>query len=151
MTVPLKLISLLNMATTKFPFRRKLDWLSDNAEMTFEENDTFHHKRQKKESFALAIWSLGNARDGICHFQPTFKVNSLADSCQPIVLPSEEVPYVETAVTLNCIYVESDSGTVLGDWHWSGNKGSSLIANTHKYLNNHLWITVCEYMPKQCI
>lgn len=151
MTVPLKLISLLNMATTKFPFRRKLDWLSDNAEMTFEENDTFHHKRQKKESFALAIWSLGNARDGICHFQPTFKVNSLADSCQPIVLPSEEVPYVETAVTLNCIYVESDSGTLLGDWHWSGNKGSSLIAITHKYLNNHLWITVCEYMPKQCI
>lgn len=31
MTVPLKVISLLNMATTKFPFRRELDWLSDNA------------------------------------------------------------------------------------------------------------------------
>lgn len=31
MTIPLKVISLLNMATTKFPLRRELDWLSDNA------------------------------------------------------------------------------------------------------------------------
>lgn len=31
MMVPLKLISLLNMATTKLPLRTELDWLSDNA------------------------------------------------------------------------------------------------------------------------
>lgn len=38
MMVPLKLISFLNMATTKFPLMTKLDWLSDNAAVGHREN-----------------------------------------------------------------------------------------------------------------
>lgn len=47
MVVPLKLISLLNMATTKFPLRRELDWLSDSAAAT-------RTNRHQEEGPALA-------------------------------------------------------------------------------------------------
>lgn len=48
MTVPLKVISLLNMATTKFPFSKKLDWLSDNAG---------EKKQNKKNQKQWCIWA----------------------------------------------------------------------------------------------
>lgn len=46
MVVPLKLISLLNMATTKFPLRMELERLSDNAAVGRREKSSSLLRRQ---------------------------------------------------------------------------------------------------------
>lgn len=66
MTVPLKLISLLNMATTKFPFRRELDWLSDNAGIRNGRMRTANQTTSHKQHRTQQMWrssALGEGRN----------------------------------------------------------------------------------------
>lgn len=65
MMVPLKLISLLNMATTKFPFRRELDWLSESA--AARNKQTAHQQDgQNTEEKNLWRWALQALRSWEC-------------------------------------------------------------------------------------
>ena len=60
MTVPLKVISLLNMATTKFPLSRELDWPSDKAEVKNREARATHFTTNlRNESAHMEEHNLG--------------------------------------------------------------------------------------------
>lgn len=143
MTVPLKVISLLNMATTKFPFSRELEWPSDNAGTTHRQMLTTHltanPKHHKCETFNPRMFGK-KERLWECLLDAIFIIRDCVGNgseaasllfCTVIV----QGRYVETLVVLNCSYLELDCVTPLNSWYYNANRGAPPPVNTNNHIN----------------